>query len=744
MGSIGNMLGVDTFNSQSFDWKSLNKVHDGTYNMGEVTSSFKNGKITFDKVNNHISKSNNKVVSGSDNKRTNAAVFMSILTTYGIDTSNAAKFNEKISTFMTTNVDKVNDAIFDDIKNPFVKEAFNFLLKDELGGARPLSRDELHVLFELLKKGIGGEEAMYAAADVDVEAGMQRLQNLRKLKAGELQEGSEERTNALKDLKGMKVENISASKKSRLESVSVNQAAGTRFLRPISGAETLSREATVFLNREFEDYANFYASKKKGVTTKDVCNYIANKATDPEFQKKVNALLGDYCNPVQLDDVNEVEMYPCTKNPFSTVMPKTDKKGKVIETNSGSNGFEQIAKQGKKAIVQVAADATYFSGTFSSSGQEEGHCRDMSPVMFAILIAKGYIEPVKNKNGQVVQFKYALNEQGEPKLNPWKGYYIQGFKNATDFKPNADGAVHAVTYLFTAGTSFGTGINCDKNGFRQVVYEVNKNRTDIFPKGDNTCKAEMFARLGRFHDVLRHWTDRLVSDRPYHEALVLKEKKLNRKLTEEEIKEVVAKTEIDLIERNEKKLKRKLTEEERAKVLSQYKPLTKDEDEKFGFLHEDAAFGYGTTKYPCTKFSEMMRIAMLAQTDKFNVFGDEPEKEAAKLLELMRSGNYKDILNQATEKFHEVQNSQNQGWIKLALAAAEKTGATALQTCNVGGGYFYNAVDDFPESWTSNWAVFGSDKELIMSVYDANAAEEVPTWESNINTAMAKQTEKVD
>ena len=144
MKSIDGILGARA----NISYSDLKSITNGTYNKGEVVlkKGFFGG-YSFGKVNNHMtSVGKNAVVTGdADNRKTNAAIFKAILTRFGKDDADAAH------ELLSTDLDRVGDKLLEKFGNPYIKEAFKYLLADR-NDNRPVSRDEVHVLLLRLKE----------------------------------------------------------------------------------------------------------------------------------------------------------------------------------------------------------------------------------------------------------------------------------------------------------------------------------------------------------------------------------------------------------------------------------------------------------------------------------------------------------------------------------------------------------------------------------------------------------------
>lgn len=215
MGSINGLVG-----NNSVSYSSLSSLADGTYNKGEIV--FKKGFFGgFEKVNNHVgllSGRNTVVTTAEQNRVTNAAVFKAILTRFCGQNETAPVFgmskmeiaNEIMNMDLVADRESIVEKL-DKFVNPYIKEAFNFLLGGDRG---PLTRDEMHMLDALLQKG---ESEQIARGSAQIDKDLAALENLRKVKLGE----SGNFDQAKDWIKGLKVAN--ALESIRVRDVSINQ-----------------------------------------------------------------------------------------------------------------------------------------------------------------------------------------------------------------------------------------------------------------------------------------------------------------------------------------------------------------------------------------------------------------------------------------------------------------------------------------------------------------------------------------
>ena len=193
--SINQLVGSGTI-----AFNDLQSITNGKYNMGEVQAVIGQDKVKFAKVNNHVSMTryNNVVSTPEQNLKTNAAIFKAIATEFGDGGNVDALFSRDLSTIKfaeepvsnaSSSVDESGEQsseqsvgeqfedLFNGFSNPYVKEAFKFLLT---GGNqyRSVSRDEIHMLLQNLRARQSGEDSEGAA----VKTNMEKLDVLREFK----------------------------------------------------------------------------------------------------------------------------------------------------------------------------------------------------------------------------------------------------------------------------------------------------------------------------------------------------------------------------------------------------------------------------------------------------------------------------------------------------------------------------------------------------------------------------------
>ncbi len=210
--SVKSMLG-----NASIDFDKLKHDTDGTYNMGEIVVENSRGpRLSLEVINNHVggrAEKNTRVIDSYQRQRTNMAVFKALLEHFA-DPSEDREAVAK-NAILDMNLNRIQTTDFDYFGNKYIKVAYDFLLGPDNQGenARPLSRDETRYLIDLLENGENTEEG--------VKKAVERLNNLRAFKAGELTD-----TSSVKDLvKGLKVGNGDIEKRARVVQVSVNQHA---------------------------------------------------------------------------------------------------------------------------------------------------------------------------------------------------------------------------------------------------------------------------------------------------------------------------------------------------------------------------------------------------------------------------------------------------------------------------------------------------------------------------------------
>ena len=231
MDSINTMLA----NVNNIDYSSLEKLADGTYNKGEIDlhkGVF--GRYSFEKVNNHVGSradKNTVVRTAEQNLKTKAAVFKAIVTRFA-----GSAEQQQVDDILSYGIDssKFQDTL-ESFKNPYIKEAYEFLM----GDGAPLTRDEMRLLDNMLKDGNGDLEGFQPGqvfrpsrefAYGEVSGRVRTLEALKHVKA-ENTDGLSDRVveNAKQWIKGLSVANISDVTKSRVIRVSTNVLANSNF-----------------------------------------------------------------------------------------------------------------------------------------------------------------------------------------------------------------------------------------------------------------------------------------------------------------------------------------------------------------------------------------------------------------------------------------------------------------------------------------------------------------------------------
>lgn len=231
MDSINTMLA----NVNNIDYSSLEKLADGTYNKGEIDLQkgiF--GRYSFEKINNHVGSradKNTVVRTAEQNLKTKAAVFKAIVTRFA-----GSAEQQQVDDILSYGIDssKFQDTL-ESFKNPYIKEAYKFLM----GDGAPLTRDEMRLLDNMLKDGNGDLEGFQPGqvfrpsrefAYGEVSGRVRTLEALKHVKA-ENTDGLSDRVveNAKQWIKGLSVANISDVTKSRVIRVSTNVLANSNF-----------------------------------------------------------------------------------------------------------------------------------------------------------------------------------------------------------------------------------------------------------------------------------------------------------------------------------------------------------------------------------------------------------------------------------------------------------------------------------------------------------------------------------
>ena len=202
MANISSINGILGGSGANYD--SLMGKASGVHNRGEIV--FKKGYFGgFGRINYHVglfSGLNTVITTAEQNRTTKAAVFKAILDKYDdVQADHGGILNQDLDTEEGLNA--ISEYLQRDGKNPYLKEAFNFLLGGE-NGSDPLSRDEMKMLDTLLKIGRGEHVALEEGVDASVKA----LENLKCVKLDRVDGmGEADIKSALDWVQGLKVSN---------------------------------------------------------------------------------------------------------------------------------------------------------------------------------------------------------------------------------------------------------------------------------------------------------------------------------------------------------------------------------------------------------------------------------------------------------------------------------------------------------------------------------------------------------
>ena len=210
--------------SYKVDFNSLRDVAKGTYNVGEIVIKRHEGKglITFDKINNHVYNTDKNVENrlSVENKATNAAVFKAILEHYG-------RNDDLVARVKAADIENC-EYLLDSFANPFIKKAFEFLITGDLKDGKPLSRDEMKLLFRMLDTvdkdivSANNKLTKFALEDYHGDEQMQLLRDVHTFKTtGQFSGGRDRQIMAA--IKGFRVTNANSSKRAAVTAVSGNQ-----------------------------------------------------------------------------------------------------------------------------------------------------------------------------------------------------------------------------------------------------------------------------------------------------------------------------------------------------------------------------------------------------------------------------------------------------------------------------------------------------------------------------------------
>ena len=217
-GSINNTIGENA----TIDFNAIRDLSNGRFNMGEIVGEAdKNGKFTFKSINSHVGcrhGRNNVRTTVEQNRATNMAVFKALLAHYAAETNRRNEIVQddaevmSVDEVLARDISREGEMIEQELghyQNPYIREAFRYLLLDG-NDKRPLSRDELHRLIELLEGQGDGKS---------VEENISDLKGLRRFK----QYGDGADQNVFRLIKGLQVEGITNEHRARVLAASRNQ-----------------------------------------------------------------------------------------------------------------------------------------------------------------------------------------------------------------------------------------------------------------------------------------------------------------------------------------------------------------------------------------------------------------------------------------------------------------------------------------------------------------------------------------
>lgn len=449
MGSINSAIGANV----AIDFGALAKLANGKYNKGEIVGELgRNGSFAFKKINNHVGfyhDRNNVRTSEEQNRVTNLAVFKAILTRYG---GMANRGNEYIPDDGQMTID---DILNHDISTaegrtqveealnsfgPYVKEAFKYLLTDG-NDTRPLSRDELHRLLELLD----GQDV-----DKTVAKNMGDLAKLRQFK----QYGEGESQDVLNLVKGLRVRNISNTERARVLTASGNHGAydfDLSELEAVARVVPRSDPAASRLKSVFQLVANMDQLREMvwddGVTAADMNMYVAEKAGTTTHVD--NALNRDdrTCKRYILDTVvgyvrQVSEAAAHISNEGRTSAAKRDEAvrgflvahdGTCVERRLANlvSWLHPAADDGKEIVETI--DKLYdelVSGDNPQNGEsDEVLCRKFREKLSEMLVGKKrwlvYVEPPQQDGGKWTVRMAVSQTDGQPLLQTVTEAYVR-------------------------------------------------------------------------------------------------------------------------------------------------------------------------------------------------------------------------------------------------------------------------------------------------------------------------------
>lgn len=504
MGSINSLTGL-----KNVDFASLQDVASGKYNKGEIAlKTGQDGTLSFGKVNNSVFKTWNNDVTAAriQNGKTNAAVFKAILTHYAGDAS--------IDNVLSKNVSELKDDAFSQFSNPYIKEAFNFLMTGDAKGD-PLSRDEMRFLFKLLDEGAGGN-----AGQVADNMKVLRALHTYKTKGGEAVDATmRAKLETVRGndsiIKGLSVSNF---KSGEVKKVTVNAAAAEAHksapknmmqrivaarhaaaggavgaTESAAGANPVESVKPKFSEEEIQEAKKYLDDKQKELDDK-----LSGITTSGERRKCINAhvmrCLADEkyiaaCGKFKRyttgrDFFNDPKNQGCFNEVVTDSRENQMQKDQYIRfsgkvyTNSMIKEIQAMFPNIKNIAAYIFADATRCGCglTWDYNTQEEASLRDGNAAeIIGAFIDHGIVDrgtPADEKKYKAFhQYNYTESKQGDLPVSPAS----EGFTTEVDLQrvDNEDfESKGATSFVFRAGASFQADVSqSDINGSVQYLCD---------------------------------------------------------------------------------------------------------------------------------------------------------------------------------------------------------------------------------------------------------------------------------
>lgn len=408
----------------------------------------------------------------------------------------------------------------------------------------------------------------------------------------------------------------------------VNRVAG----KGVPKVSQLTVEQQKFLDDEAKEFKAWYAEKKAEWAKLDTdldksTNVRKSEVLSWKLQKAFNK---DYQEEVcrlfgKILEPRQSKGMPEAKNPsVQTTVETLGGDGLSARHHANTEYPDDVF------CYQIAADATYCGGTLLESGQEEALFMDMPAMNLAYLLHEGYIEPYDKTHDTPLQ----IDQYDGQRL--WLKYSL------------------------------------DENGRRKLdtwmgaCLPTYSSTTDGIPNENEETKMSWFSFCaatalggagGATANIDRGGFLRALENRPV--------KPLNMN-DPEQVRN--ANAFFDEIEN----------------TCKAFKKRTAPKDVQF--LNDKEKFGYGAS-YDKRVWNEMMFVAHFYTSGEFDVLAPNAKEQFKKLIDLMRSGEYKGAMDEAYAAYVEVTEHQHVSWV----ANQNETGAKRVARTNPGGTLFANS-----------------------------------------------------